>query len=228
MIPHAYLNYIRGEMREFKDEIAVNSGPLHTQFAASRDGITWHRFGRRPFVDLGLKGSFDSKFACVFYGMVPSVDGQELYMYYVGSDQLHGWDRDERNNRVLTAAGLAPTGEPVTISRLVLRRDGYVSARADYAGGEFTTPLLGFDGNELVLNVDTSATGLVRCELLDDRGRVIEGYGLAECDVIHTANEINRPVTWQGERDVSSLAGRPVRLRVVYRDADLYAFQFHD
>ncbi len=226
MFPQAYFHYVPGQLREFPGQTPANAGPLHTQFAASRDGITWNRFGRRPFVRLGMKGDFDSKAARVFYGMVPSVDGREIYMYYLGSDQLHGWGRDERNNRLLTEAGLAPTENATVISRLRLRRDGFVSARAAYEGGEFTTPLMRFSGRELVLNVDTSATGLVRCELLDEAGRPIEGLGLDDCDVIHTANELDRPVRWRGRSDLSATAGKPVRLRVVFRDADLYAFQF--
>jgi hypothetical protein len=149
-----------------------------------------------------------------------------MYMYYVGSDRLHGWGRDDRNNRLLTTAGLAPTETTSLISRVVLRRDGFVSARAAYTGGEFTTPLLRFTGRELVLNVDTSATGLVRCELLNAKGQPIDGYALADCDMIHTTNEIHRPVRWKGQSDVSPLAGQPVRLRVAFRDTDLYAFQF--
>lgn len=228
MFPQAYLHYVQGEMREFAETYVVNAGPLHTQFAASRDGVTWHRFGRRPFIDLGMKGDFDSMSARVFYGLVPSVDGREMYMYYLGTDRLHGWGRDERNNRLLTAGGLAPTEDLAAISRLVVRRDGFVSARAAYAGGEFTTPALRFAGRELVLNVDTSATGLVRCELLDPAWKQIEGYALKDCDVIHTANQINRRVSWQGRTDVSALVGKPTRLRVVFRDADLYAFQFRE
>ena len=172
-----------------------------------------------------MKGEFDSKSARVFYGLVPSVDGREMYMYYLGSDRLHGWGRDERNKRLLTAADLAPTEDVTVISRLVLRRDGFISARAAYAGGKFTTPLFRFAGKELVLNVDTSATGILQVGFLDEAGKTIEGYGINECDRIHTANEINRVVRWQGESDISKLAGKPVRMRFVFRDADLYAFQ---
>ena len=226
MFPQAYFHYVPGKLAEFPKQCPANAGPLDTRFAASRDGITWNRFDRRPFVRLGMRGEFDCMNARLFYGLVPSVDGRELYMYYLGSDQLHGWGRDERNNRLLTEAGLAPTQNTSVISRLVSRRDGFVSARAAYAGGEFTTPPMRFAGKELVLNVDTSAAGLVRCELQDDRGRPIDGHRLEDCDVIHTANELDRPVRWRGRTDVSALAGRPVRLRVAYRDADLYAFQF--
>jgi hypothetical protein len=228
MFPQAYFCYPRGALAEFpaSGPPVVNAGPLDTQFAASRDGIKWERPDRRPFVPLGVKGEFDWVTARVFCGLVPSVDGREMYLYYNGSDHSHGWGRDERNKRLLRAAGLAPIEDVSLISRLVSRRDGFVSARAAYSGGEFTTPPMEFKGRELVLNVDTSATGLLRCELLGENGQPIKGCALEDCDLIHTANEIDCPVKWQGKSDLSALAGQPVRLRVVYRGVDLYAFQF--
>ena len=226
MFPQAYFHYVYGYLYTFREEVPTNAGPLHTQFAASRDGIRWERFDRHPFVDLGMKGAFDSKCARMVYGMVPSLNGQELYLYYWGSDRLHGWNRDEKNNRLLTEAGVQPTEDVTVISRLAMRRDGFISARAAYTGGEFTTPLLKFEGDELVLNVDTSATGIVQCELQNAAGTPFEGFELASCNRIHTANEINRVVRWQENTDVSKLSGQLVRIRFVYRDADLYAFQF--
>ena len=112
------------------------------------------------------------------------------------------------------------------ISRLVSRRDGFTSVRAAYAGGEFTTPPVVFAGRELVLNVNTSATGQVRVGLLDDEGRPLAGFAPEDCDLIHTANEINRVVRWRTQADVSQLAGRPVRVKFLLRNADLHAFQF--
>jgi hypothetical protein len=240
MFPQAYFHYMPGQFPEFPKECPANAGPLDTRFAASRDGITWNRFDRHPWVGLGQRGEFDCYNARVFAGLVPSLDGREMYMYYLGCDTLHGWpgegwkaERDEkerkraeRNHRLLTAAGLAPILDTNVISRLVLRRDGFISVRAAYAGGEFTTPLLKFSGRELVLNVDTSAAGILRCELLAENGEPIEGFKLDDCDMIHTSNELDRLVKWRGKSDVSVLAGKPVRLRVVFRDTDLYAFQF--
>jgi hypothetical protein len=226
MFPTAYYHYVWDALAEFGKQVPTNAGPIHTQFAASRDGMTWHRFGRRPFVDLGLKGTFDSGSCRVIHGVVPSVSGREMYLYYWGSDWLHGWDRDDRNKRLLTRAGLAPSRNIAVLSRLVLRRDGFVSARAAYSGGVFTTPPVVFRGSKLRLNVDTSATGIVRAGILDARGQAIPGYRVEDCDRIHTANETDRVVTWRGKSDVQGLAGTPVRLRFAMRDADLYAFQF--
>ncbi|MGH8017729.1 MAG: hypothetical protein ACREIA_05465 [Opitutaceae bacterium] len=138
----------------------------------------------------------------------------------------HGWTRSQVDLELLEAAGLGPATSRSGIGRLVLRRDGFISAQAAYTGGEFTTLALRFTGDELVLNLDTSAAGEARVEILDDLYTPIPGFTLAEADRLHTTNEINRRATWQGRADVSSLTGRPVRLRFVMRDADLYAFQF--
>jgi len=149
-----------------------------------------------------------------------------MYLYYRASDWLHGWDRDDRNKQLLSQANLGADQNIAVISRLVSRRDGFVSVRGAYTGGEFTTPPLIFEGSKLVLNIDTSATGIARVGILDEHGKAIQGFAVDQCDRIHTCNEINRVVAWQRSSDVSRLAGRTLRLRFVIRDADLYAFQF--
>jgi hypothetical protein len=63
-------------------------------------------------------------------------------------------------------------------------------------------------------------------DIWPENKKPIPGYTLEDCDQIYTANEINRVVRWNGESTVSKLAGKPIRLRFVMRDADLYAFQF--
>jgi hypothetical protein len=98
--------------------------------------------------------------------------------------------------------------------------------RAEYTGGEFTTPTLVFEGSQLLINVDTSATGTAQVGILDETGQPIEGFKVDQCDRIHTCNEINREVNWQQRSDLSKLAGKPIRLRFVLANCDLYAFQF--
>jgi len=210
---------------EFREGSPVNAGVLDTRFAASRDGIRWQRYDHQAFIPLGMKDEFDSKRVYCGYGIVPAPNGRELYMYYVGTSETHGWNRDDKNNALLTAAGQTPTG-PTAISRVVLRRDGFVSVRSAYNGGEFTTPLLRFTGQQLLLNVDTSASGELRVEILDPQNQPIPGYSLEDCDLVHAANEINHVVSWKGSTSVDGIANRPVRLHFVMRDVDLYAFQF--
>lgn len=226
MFPTEYYHY-GGYLAEFSKESPINAGAIDTRFAASRDGINWLRYDHRPWVGLGLKGEFDSRRIYMAYGIVPATNHRELYMYYLGTSETHGWNRDDRNNRLLTAAGLAPTG-PSALSRVVLRRDGFVSARAAYSGGEFTTPLLRFSGDQLHLNVDTSASGELRVELVDAQAKPIPQFTLGDCEIIHTANDINRVVRWNSNTSLKELAGQPVRLHFVMRDVDFYAFQFAD
>ena len=226
MFPTEYYHY-GSQIAEFAKEAPINAGALDTCFASSRDGIKWQRYDHRPFVGLGMKGAFDSSRIYMVYGIVPATNDRELYMYYLGTSAPHGWDRNDQNNRLLTAAGVAPTC-PNAISRVVLRRDGFVSVRAPFEGGEFTTPLLSFAGEQLLLNVNTSASGELRVEILDAQGQPLPGFALQDCDLVHSANEISRVVKWKGESSVKALAGKPVRLHFVMRNLDLYAFQFAD
>ncbi|MFB3825238.1 MAG: hypothetical protein ACE15B_00670 [Bryobacteraceae bacterium] len=227
MFPTPYYHYGAWQ-REFREAAPVNAGAIDVRFAASRDGIAWETYDWKPFVALGMEGEFDSRRNYMVYGIVPALNGRDMYMYYMGTNETHGWGRDDRNNKLLEAANLAPRPVARAISRVVLRRDGFVSVRAGEAGGEFTTPAMKFKGNQLVLNVDTSAAGEVQVEVQDESGKPIEGFTLADCDIIHTANEIDRPVKWNGAGTLEKLEGRAVRLRFVLRDADLYAFQFRE
>jgi hypothetical protein len=229
MFPSEYFHY-GAFLKDFRKGQPVNAGSLDARFAASRDGVSWQRYDRRAFVRLGRNDEWDSRSIYMAYGIVPGSSEDEMFMYYCGSNMLHGWDRDdqhaERNKRLLRRIGGAPDKETDGISRLVIRRDGFVSVRAGYAGGEFRTPAMTFEGDELALNVDTSAVGQVQVEMLDVPGKPIPGYTLEDCDQIYTTNQMNRVVTWNGQSTLAELAGKPIRLRFVMRDADLYAFQF--
>jgi hypothetical protein len=109
--------------------------------------------------------------------------------------------------------------------RYTLRIDGFVSVEAPLSGGELVTRPLVFAGRELVLNVSTSAAGSVRVELQDAGGAALPGFSLADCPEVF-GDSLERPVLWKSGTDVSALAGRPIRLRLELRDADLYSIRF--
>ncbi len=236
MFPETYYHYVDAKIQGLPGGLPTNAGPLDTQFAASRDGVVWERYDRRPFVALGQKGEFDWASARMIHGLVPSVDDRYMYLYYRASDWLHGWDRNPENKRMLTEAGLGADQNIAVLSRVVLRKDGFVSVRGGYAGGSFTTPVLIFDGARLVLNIDTSATGFARVGIIredtgaiagyDDVGVEKSGFGAEYCDLIHTANDTNYVVKWGGNSDVRALAGTPIRLHFELHNCDLYAFEF--
>jgi len=109
--------------------------------------------------------------------------------------------------------------------RHTLRVDGFVSVQAPLSGGELVTKPVVFEGRELVINYSTSAAGSVQVEVQDAEGNPIDGFALAQCREIF-GDDIARVVSWEGGSDVSALAGRPVRLRFVLKDADLYSVRF--
>lgn len=113
------------------------------------------------------------------------------------------------------------------LRRYSLRLDGFSSCHAPHNGGELLTKPVVFSGRELELNYETSAAGSLRVEICDAEARPIAGYALADAvDVF--GNRIAGRARWSGGTDVSRLAGTPVRLRFVLRDADLYSICFVD
>jgi hypothetical protein len=96
---------------------------------------------------------------------------------------------------------------------------------APFAGGQFTTRPIVFQGSRLVLNFSTSAAGAIRVEIQDVAGNPHKGFAASDCSEVF-GDDLERTVTWKHGSDVSALAGRPVHLRFTLSDADLYAFQF--
>jgi len=112
------------------------------------------------------------------------------------------------------------------IERVLLRTDGFASLTAPWAGGELVTKPLTFAGQTLEINYRTGAPGFVRVEILAVDGTPIAGFTLDDCPEI-IGDEIERIVAWRQGTDVSCLAGQPVRLRFVMKDADLFAMKFN-
>lgn len=177
-------------------------------FMSSRDGLHWKRW-QEAFLRPGL--------------------------------QLERWVN--RNN--LIAWGLIQTpsffpGAPDEISfystegyyvknarlrRHTLRLDGFVSVHAGAASGELVTKPLVFSGRELVINYSTSAAGSVRVEVQDAQGNPVPGFGLADATEIY-GDEVEFAVPWKAGASLEGLAGKPVGLRFVMKDADLYSLRF--
>ena len=137
------------------------------------------------------------------------------------------------------AFGIVPTGDSelsiyvnrryaqpaAFVERMTLRPDGFCSVNAGYDGGQFLTKPVVFEGKALEINYATSAAGSVRVEIQDASGVAIDGFALAEATEI-IGDEVSRVVSWRAGSDVGALAGQPIRLRIVLRDADLYAIRF--
>jgi hypothetical protein len=189
------------------------TGLLDSQMTTSRNGVNWTRLWREPYVALGTQDEFDFGSLYMAAGMVRR--GGKIFQYYGGY-------------RVTHLAGVADPKpkEPCShIFRLEQRLDGFVSADAAFEGGEFTTRPLTFTGTRLVLNVNASALGTCKVEILDEQGRPVPGFSLDDCDEV-SGNHLEKTVSWKGKTDLSSLHGRTVQLRFAMRACKLFAFQF--
>lgn len=111
------------------------------------------------------------------------------------------------------------------LKRYSMRIDGIASLSADFEGGELITKPFTFVGNKLEINYSTSAAGSIRIEIQDIDGKAISGFSLEESEEI-IGNEISRVVQWKGNADVSSLTSKPIRLKILMKDASLFSFRF--
>lgn len=177
---------------------------------ASRDGVAFKRWNE-AFLPPGpeREGTWHYGHQYLAWGLVETKGSLEG-----GPDELS-----------LYATESYWTGKSSLLRRYSLRLDGFVSARAPLSGGELLTKPLVFAGENLALNFASSAAGDVRVEIQDEAGKAIPGFSLEDCPPLF-GDSVERTVSWKGGSDVSSLAGRGVRLRFVLRDADLFAYRF--
>lgn len=198
-----------------KGQVRYGAGLTEGLLMASRDGVLFKRWPEaflRPGYERSGSWNYGNQFIgwhlletpSAFAGMPPEISLYAVEGYWTG-----------------------PGGS--ALRRYTLRLDGFVSVAAPMRGGELVTKPFHFTGGELVLNFATSAAGAVRVEIQDPNGRAISGFSLNECPPLY-GDSVERKVSWVKGRatsgDVSSMRGRPVRLRFVLQDADLYAFQF--
>lgn len=117
-------------------------------------------------------------------------------------------------------------GQPTAhLRRYVFRTDGLSAVTAAPTGGEMVTKEFTFSGDALSLNYATSAAGEMTVECLTPERQPIDGFKASDCDII-IGNEISRVVKWNGKSEVSELSGRPIRLRFVLKDAELFSIKF--
>lgn len=112
------------------------------------------------------------------------------------------------------------------LNRYSMRLDGFSSIVAPFRGGELLTNVFTLTGGSLEINYATSAAGEIVIEIQDADGKTIPGFGLVDSQVI-IGNEIKRTVQWNGSEDLSSIAMKPVRLRIQMKDANLYSLKFN-
>jgi len=184
-----------------------DDGPLDIQLAYSRDGETWHRaFSREPIVPTRPVGNFDHSVGAAVNR--PFLTDDEIWVYHSGSNVTHGID--------------FPPGY-MAIGLAKFRRDGFVSLGCGPVEGTLLTKPFTLEGEALEFNLD-AGRGYAKAELSRPDGTPIDGFRAEDCDVM-TEDRVRYTVSWKGRSDLSALQGQEVRLRVMLRHANLYAFR---
>jgi len=188
------------------------------EFVFSRDSVNYDRTYREPLIRRGNNGDFD---AVSIYANGPIFHNDEVLFYYTGTN----WRSPEQ---LITLGDKATAG--IGLARLPM--DGFVSlegARDEFSN--VTTRSFHFTGKNLFINMQAALQQWgaepceVKVEILDGRHAPIEGYTLDDADTL-TNTHLKQLVSWNGKADVSSLEGKAVRLRIHFKNAKLYTFQF--
>ncbi len=165
----------------------------------SRDGYSWLREDMNPFLPV------DEDRAAWNNGNLQSVAGTPLIV----DDQLYFYLSGRRleGRQEITTTGLA-----------TLRRDGFASMSGS---GELQTPLLKFSGQYFFVNANV--TGSLLVELLDEEGKVIDGFAKADCAAVKGDGTKLR-VEWKDNPTLASLEGKNIKIKFYLDDGDIYAF----
>lgn len=201
----AYESIVLGLFSIWHGQTDDRPKPNAVKLGFSRDGYHWHRPDRTAFLPVSERREDWN------WGNVQSagggclIVGDRLFFYVSGR----------------TSSPEAPARHTCTTGLATLRRDGFASMDAD-AAGTLTTRPLRFKGRHLFINGDISR-GELRVECLDEHGNVIRFYTKGDCLPVR-GDRTRLRVLWSKGRDLSSLAGRPVRFRFHLTHGRLFAF----
>jgi len=189
------------ETRHEKDVIDIYVG-------TSRDGMNFDKrwiYARKPLVPRGPAGSFDKD--CVFPPSQFVTHKDEHWIFYGAASERH-----------------YSIGRDMKIGLAKLRLDGFICLEAKDKPGTVVTKPFNLEGLRLEVNVDARA-GRVQVEILDENGKAIPGFSGKDALEYQAVDDLRLKPAWKNDKDLSTLKGKVVRIRVRLRNARLYAFQ---
>ena len=164
------------------------------------------------------------------------VHGDQIFTYYTGANWRSPQDLLDLGDKAIGAIGLAVTPLDGFVSvdggkgSMELNSAATASASPN-SFGQMTTRSFTFSGNRLYLNVECAlqqwGAGLcdMRVEVLGPDHTRVSGFELDDVDPI-TDTGVSRVVSWSDHPDLHTLEGKPIRLRLYFKNAKLYSFQF--
>ena len=181
----------------FIDKSDFNGGG-DLQLTFSHDAKTWYRHPERQTL-IGPSNAAPELFPTYIQLSPPLELGDEMWMYYSEANGAHP---------------IAPFDKAISqIRAAVWRRDGFVSLDAEPKGTLTTVPLM-FDGRQLQVNLE----GDVVVAMLNEQGQPIAEFKPQQLK----GDSVAQKVDW----DLSSIAGKPIRLRFDVNQGRLWSFRF--
>ena len=188
---------------------------LEDHLLSSRDGLHFRMVHQEAAtVPCGIHSDWD-RFMTLMTGAPPPRFGEKLYIYYRGFSRRHkpfGLHKGYMDSYEAGGIGLA-----------TIRVDGFASLDAGFNGGRVTSGPIQCEKGSLRINAKANFHARVAVEVLDQRGQEIPGYTLAE-SIPCKQDSIEQIVSWKNRKDISELAGRPVKLRFHLTNARLYSY----
>ena len=209
------LHLFRTDLFEEKRRVKM-AGRMETHLTYSYNGLNWYRTVREPFLpprDYGLLGGGQ------IYGMemLRTRDDRLLFLAHASWGE-HVSYPDMQQAGFDTRGAFGPL-------LYELRLDGFCSMKTWGKDGLLRTKTIIPQTGALSLNIRTTRHTAARVQILDgDSGAPIPGYTLDEALPISGDHLFAQP-RWQEHQDLSALVGKPVRIEVMMREAELFAIR---
>ncbi|MEO6808803.1 MAG: sialidase family protein [Isosphaeraceae bacterium] len=210
-LEHLYTNAIMRYARAphllvgFPTRFHPTTQQVEPTFMSSRDGQTFHRF-EDPVIPFDAPEDRDGNRSNYMAWGLLTLPGHDQELSVYGTEAYY-------------------KGPASRLRRFSYRLDGFAALHAGSEGGEAITRPVEFEGKRLVLNSRTADQGQIQVELQDADGKPIDGFTAKDSPDL-SGDEINAAVSWTKGGDLSSLAGKPIRIRFILKDADLFSFRF--
>ena len=175
----------------------------------SRDGISWNRPDRTPFLSCSRIPRTWNRGYLHSSGGVCLVVGDELRFYFGAFSGI-----SPRLGQHMYAGG--------STGLATLRRDGFASMDAGPEGGTLTTRAVAFNGQYLFVNADAHL-GELKVEVLGRNGASFPQFEIEHCQPLRSDSTCHR-VAWKRTKNLASLQGHPVAFRFHAANAKLYSF----
>lgn len=179
------------------------SGFSYFRLAYSHNGFHWRYLaGRKPFLELGEPGEFDSGFMCPGGNLLEKQD--DIFLYYSGTPFMHGWCIDE-NFRFRKDIPLGEQEDEYFIGLAKIKRDRYASLYASHRARFSIDPQVS-GMSPLFVNPEKSTFYVnVNCP-----------YGYLKAAIIDS--QTHKPLSGFNFDDCVPITGDHLRAQVAYRN----------